>query len=155
MENLKPVNILLVEDDPGDQKLIKTSMLEQKLANKLYIVSSGEEALEYLKQSKNGNSETPWPELILLDLNMPGMGGKEFLRRIKSNEDFNMIPVVILTTSDSERDILESYKLQAAGYVMKPVLLDAFCTVAKDISEYWFALCKRASQRQLSCTESR
>lgn len=154
MENLKPVNILLVEDDLGDQKLIKTSMLEQKMANKLYIVSSGEEALEYLKQSKDGNSDTPWPELILLDLNMPGMGGKEFLRRIKSNEDFNMIPVVVLTTSDSDKDILESYKLQAAGYVRKPVQLDAFCNVAKEISEYWFTLCTRISQRQLSCTKS-
>jgi CheY-like chemotaxis protein len=155
METLKPVNILLVEDDPGDQKLIKNSMHEQKMANKLYIVSSGEEALEYLKKSKNDSAETPWPELILLDLNMPGMGGKEFLRQIKSSADFNMIPVVILTTSDSEEDILESYKLQAAGYVRKPVLLDAFCNVAKDINEYWFTLCKRVSQRQLSCTKSR
>ncbi|MBN1391760.1 MAG: response regulator [Sedimentisphaerales bacterium] len=155
MENLKPVNILLVEDDPGDQKLIKSSMREQKMSNKLCIVSSGEEALEYLKKSKDGNAETPWPELILLDLNMPGMGGKEFLRRIKSSPDFNMIPVVILTTSDSEEDILESYKLQAAGYVRKPVLLDAFCSVAKDINEYWFTLCKRVSQRPLSCTKSR
>ena len=126
MENLRHVNILLVEDDLGDQKLIRNSMLEQKMANKLYIVSSGEEALEYLTQSKNGNIETPWPELILLDLNMPGMGGKEFLRRIKSNKDFDLIPVVILTTSDSEKDILESYKLQAAGYIRKPVLLEAF-----------------------------
>jgi CheY-like chemotaxis protein len=154
MENFKPVNILLVEDDPGDQKLIKNSMIEQKMSNKMYIVSSGEEALEYLKQSKNGNAETPWPELILLDLNMPGMGGMEFLKRVKSNEDFNMIPVVILTTSDSEQDILESYRLQAAGYVRKPVLLDEFCNVAKDINEYWFTLCKRISQRPLSCTKS-
>jgi CheY-like chemotaxis protein len=154
MENFKPVNILLVEDDPGDQKLIKKSMLEQKMTNKLYIVTSGEEALEYLKKSKDGSSETPWPELILLDLNMPGMGGMEFLRRIKSSEDFKMIPVVILTTSDSEKDILESYRLQAAGYVRKPVLLDEFCNIAKDINEYWFTLCKRISQRPLSCAKS-
>lgn len=154
MENFRPVNILLVEDDPGDQKLIKNSMLEQKMSNKLYTVSSGEEALEYLKQSKDGSSETPWPELILLDLNMPGMGGMEFLKRIKGSEDFNMIPVVILTTSDSEQDILESYRLQAAGYVRKPVLLDEFCNIAKDINEYWFTLCKRISQRPLPCTKS-
>ena len=154
MENFRPVNILLVEDDPGDQKLIRNSMLEQKMSNKLYIVSSGEEALEYLKQSKDGNTENPWPELILLDLNMPGMGGMEFLKRIKGSEDFNMIPVVILTTSDSEQDILESYRLQAAGYVRKPVLLDEFCNIAKDINEYWFTLCKRICQRPLSCTKS-
>lgn len=154
MENFKSVNILLVEDDPGDQKLIKNSMLEQRMTNKLYIVSTGEEALEYLKKSKEGNSETPWPELILLDLNMPGMGGMEFLRRIKSSEDFNVIPVVILTTSDSEQDIIESYKLQAAGYVRKPVMLDEFCNIAKDISEYWFTLCMRISHRPLSCTKS-
>jgi len=154
MENLKPVNILLVEDDPGDQKLIKNSMLEQKMSNKLNIVSSGEEALEYLEQSKNGNCETPWPELILLDLNMPGMGGKEFLRRIKNMEDFNMIPVVILTTSDAEKDIIDSYQLQAAGYIKKPVLLSGFCDIAKEIKEYWFTLCRRVPQRQLSCTKS-
>ena len=154
MENLKPVNILLVEDDAGDKKLIKTSMLEQKMANQLYVVSSGEEALEYLEKSKNGNCETPWPELILLDLNMPGMGGKEFLRRIKSMEDFNMIPVVILTTSDAEKDVLESYKLQAAGYIKKPVLLSGFCDIAKEIKEYWFTLCRRVPQRHLSCTKN-
>jgi CheY-like chemotaxis protein len=154
MENFKSVNILLVEDDPGDQKLIKNSMLEQRMTNKLYIVSTGEEALEYLKKSKEGNNENPWPELILLDLNMPGMGGMEFLRQIKSSEDFNMIPVVILTTSDSEQDVLESYKLQAAGYVRKPVLLDEFCNIAKDISEYWFTLCMRISHRPLSCTKN-
>lgn len=154
MEDFKSVNILLVEDDPGDQKLIKNSMLEQRMTNKLYIVSTGEEALEYLKKSKEGNKETPWPELILLDLNMPGMGGMEFLRRIKSSKDFNMIPVVILTTSDSEKDILDSYSLQAAGYVRKPVLLDEFCNIAKDISEYWFTLCMRISQRPLPCAKS-
>lgn len=154
MDNLIPVSILLVEDDLGDQKLIKNSMLEQKMSNQLHIVSCGEEALEYLSQSKNGNTETPWPDLILLDLNMPGMGGKEFLKRIKGNEDFNMIPVVILTTSDSEQDILESYKLQAAGYVRKPVLLEAFCDVAKEINEYWFTLCKRISKRHLSCAKT-
>ena len=154
MENLKPVNILLVEDDPGDQKLIKSSMLEQKMSNTLNIVSSGEDALEYLEKSKNGDGKTPWPELILLDLNMPGMGGKEFLRRIKSNEDFNMIPVVILTTSDAEKDVLESYKLQAAGYIKKPGLLDDFCRVAKEVNEYWFTLCRRVPNRQCSCTKS-
>lgn len=154
MENSKPINILLVEDDPGDQKLIKTSMLEQKMTNNLYIVSSGEEALEYLEQSKNRNCETPWPELILLDLNMPGMGGKEFLRRIKKDEDLSIIPVVILTTSDAEKDILESYKLQAAGYIKKPVLLDDFCDVAKEVNEYWFTLCRRVPNRQFSCTKN-
>jgi CheY-like chemotaxis protein len=154
MENYKSVNILLVEDDPGDQKLIKNSMLEQRMTNKLYIVSTGEEALEYLKKSKECSNEAPWPELILLDLNMPGMGGMEFLRRIKSSEDFNTIPVVILTTSDSEKDILEGYRLQAAGYIRKPVMLDEFCTIAKDISEYWFTLCKRISHEALSCTKS-
>ncbi len=154
MENLKPIHILLVEDDAGDQKLIKTSMAEQKLANSLYTVSSGEEALEYLEQSKNGNCETPWPELILLDLNMPGMGGKEFLRQIKKDENLSIIPVVILTTSDAEKDILESYKLQAAGYIKKPVLLSDFCRVAKEINEYWFTLCRRVPQRHLSCTKS-
>ncbi|MDD5459502.1 MAG: response regulator [Phycisphaerae bacterium] len=145
MDMFKSVVILLVEDDPGDQKLIKKSLSNEKIINEFYIVSSGEEALEYLHKSKAGNEDTPIPDLILLDLNMPGMGGKEFLRLIKADDELCVIPTVILTTSDADRDILESYKLQAAGYIKKPVSIDEFRVVMQDLSEYWFIICKRVS----------
>jgi len=145
MDTFKAAVILLVEDDLGDQKLIKKSLTTGKIANELHIVDSAEEALAYLRRAKNGYDETPMPDLILLDLNMPGMGGKELLKHIKSNNEFDTIPVVILTTSDSDRDILESYKLQAAGYVKKPVSLGEFQNVMQNLNEYWFVICKRVS----------
>jgi len=136
---LEPLNILLVEDDPADQKLVRTSLKSQKVANDLNVVSSGEQGIDYL----HGGNGASRPDLILLDLNMPGMGGKEFLRRIKNDENLKQIPVVILTTSNSERDIIESYKLQASGYVNKPVTLEGFKQAMEKLEEYWFVLCKR------------
>ena len=143
MIQLEPLTILLVEDDRADQKLIRRSLEDQKIANDLEIVNSGEEGLEFLNGCTQRFHEKELPDLILLDLNMPGMGGKEFLRRVKNEEHFKQIPVVILTTSDSDKDILDSYKLQASGYVKKPVTLDDFKLVMKGIEEYWFMLCKR------------
>ncbi len=141
MRRIDPVRILLVEDDPGDQKLVKVSLKRQRIANELYIVSSGEEALDFLYQ-RGEYSDKPRPDLILLDLNMPGMGGKEFLRRIKADESLQTIPVVILTTSDAEEDIIESYHLHASGYVKKPVNIEDFKRVMDEIGEYWFVICK-------------
>ena len=143
MDTFKAAVILLVEDDPGDQKLIKTSLLNEKIINEVHIANSGEEALKYLQHSKNFDVEAPMPDLILLDLNMPGMSGKEFLRQIKSDDEIRSIPVVILTTSDSDKDILESYKLQAAGYIKKPMSLEELQNVMLNLSEYWFVICKR------------
>ena len=143
MVELEPLIILLIEDDPADQKLIKTSLKNQKIANDLRVVNSGEEGLDFLHHCGNYASEIAWPDLILLDLNMPGMGGKEFLRQMKGDENLKHIPVVILTTSDSERDIIETYRLQASGYVKKPVTLDEFRQAMGKIEEYWFVLCKR------------
>jgi two-component system response regulator len=142
MEKIRPATILLVEDDPGDQKLIKVSLKNQKIANELYIVGSGEEGMEFLYHRGNYSAETPLPDLILLDLKMQGMGGKEFLRRIKQDEKMKKIPVIILTSSDSEKDILDSYNLQASGYVKKPVTLGDFKRVMKEIGAYWFIICK-------------
>ncbi len=142
MATLEPVIILLVEDDLADQKLIKNTLQNQKVANELHAVSSGEEALDLLYHRGDHVNGTAQPDLILLDLNMPGMGGKEFLRQIKDDEGLKQIPVVILTTSNSERDILDSYKLQAAGYVHKPVTLEQFKQVTQKIEQYWFLLCK-------------
>jgi CheY-like chemotaxis protein len=142
MEKIEPAIVLLVEDDPADQKLIKVSLNKQRLANELYIVGSGEEALDFLHHRGDYDDGMPRPDLILLDLNMPGMGGKEFLRRIKKDEGLKKIPVVILTTSDSEQDIIDSYNLHASGYVKKPVNLDELKGIMKEIGEYWFVICK-------------
>ena len=141
MSNLELINILLVEDDPADQKLIKSSLKNQRVANELYVTSNGEEAIKFLHSEESHDGRT-FPDLVLLDLNMPGMGGKEFLRQIKADPDLKHIPVVILTTSNSERDIIDSYRLQAAGYVHKPPTLDELRQVMGEIEEYWFVLCK-------------
>jgi CheY-like chemotaxis protein len=143
MEELAPLVILLVEDDLADQKLIKISIRNEKIANDLYTVQSGEEGMDFLYRRGNYSDGTPQPDLILLDLNMPGMGGKEFLKRIKEDERLKQIPVVILTTSEAEKDIIDSYKLQASGYVHKPVTLEEFKGAMKKLKEYWFVLCKR------------
>jgi CheY-like chemotaxis protein len=143
MEALTPLVILLVEDDLADQKLIKISLRNEKIANDLYTVQTGEEGMDFLYHRGNYSDGTPQPDLILLDLNMPGMGGKEFLRRIKEDERLKQIPVVILTTSEAEKDIIDSYKLQASGYVHKPVTLEEFKEAMKKLKEYWFVLCKR------------
>ncbi len=143
MNTFKTAVILLVEDDLADQKLVKRSLSQAKIANELHIVNGGEQALEYLQGSKNGDEQTPMPDLILLDLNMPGMGGQELLKHLKADNELDIIPVVILTTSDSDKDILESFKLQAAGYIKKPVSLEGFHEVMQVLSEYWFVICKR------------
>ena len=143
MDIYKTVTVMLVEDDPGDQKLIKMSLKEQRISNIPVVAQNGEEAIEYLNANKSGDKQSYLPDLILLDLNMPGMGGKEFLRRVKSDSELESIPVVILTTSDSDKDILESFKLQAAGYVKKPVSITDFQEVMRTLTDYWFTICKR------------
>ena len=142
MEKIKPATILLVEDDPGDQKLITVSLKNQKIGNEVYTADSGEEAMDFLYQRGKYSDCAPQPDLILLDLNMPGMGGKEFLRRIKEDEKMKSIPVIILTSSDSDDDILDTYNLHASGYVKKPVKLEDFKRVMKQINEYWFVICR-------------
>jgi CheY-like chemotaxis protein len=151
VDDLITAVILLVEDDPADQKLIKKSMLDQKIHNKLIIKNTAEDALEYLDHSKSAKADYHIPDLIFLDLNMPGMGGKEFLCRLKADEDLDTIPVVILTSSNSEQNILETYKLQAAAYIKKPLTLDGFRQVFSQLEDYWFVICKRIPHRQLSC----
>ena len=139
---MRPATILLVEDDPGDQKLITVSLKNQKLATSVHIAGSGEEAMEFLYQRGKYSDDAPQPDLILLDLNMPGMGGKEFLRWIKGDEKMKSIPVIILTSSDSDGDIIDTYNLHASGYVKKPAELEDFKRVMKEIEAYWFIICK-------------
>jgi CheY-like chemotaxis protein len=153
MDIYKTVTIMLVEDDLGDQKLIKMSLREQRIANTPVVASSAEEALDYLEKNKIAGPEGVLPDLILLDLNMPGMGGKEFLRQLKADPELGVTPVVILTTSDSDKDILETFKLHAAGYIKKPVSLTDFQEVMQTLTDYWFTICRRISHepdRQVS-----
>jgi CheY-like chemotaxis protein len=136
----KRISVLLVEDDPGDQKLIRTAILCYDCEVGISIASSGESALTYLAKSKNEPMQYSRPNLILLDLNMPGMGGKEFLRKINADNDFCSIPVVVVTTSDSENDIQECYALHAAGYIQKSAMPDEFSRVLEKLTRYWFSV---------------
>lgn len=143
MDNYKAAVILLVEDDVGDQKLAKQALCGDKVGNEVIIVGSAEEGLEYLERSKQSEPGCPMPDLILLDLNMPGIGGKGMLEKLRQDDVLNLIPVVILTTSDSDRDVLESFQLQAAGYIQKPANLEGFKKAMSDLTDYWFVICRR------------
>lgn len=135
------INILLVEDNEGDIILTRKAFEHGKIEHKLFIARNGEEGLVYL--NKAGESEdTPIPDLVLLDLNMPKMNGIEFLEQIKIDERFKSIPIVVLTTSDSEEDIAKSYNLHASSYIKKPVDFSQFVTTIKSFQEYWFNIVK-------------
>jgi len=137
----KPIEILLVEDNPGDVRLTKEALKEGKVLNKLYVVEDGMEAVEFLNR-EGRYADMPRPELILLDLNLPKKDGREVLTEIKTNEELRRIPVVVLTTSRSEEDVLKSYDLNANCYITKPVDLDQFISVVKSINEFWLTIVK-------------
>jgi len=134
----KELLILIIEDDPGDQKLIKAAIMNQEYGVKLMISPAGEAAMSYLQMCKEAPEQYQKPCLILLDLNMPGMGGKEFLREIKADDELCAIPVVVVTTSDSETDVQDCYRLQAAGYIQKSAVPEEFNEVVKKMTRYWF-----------------
>lgn len=137
----KPIDILLVEDNPGDVRLTREALKEGKIKNNLFVTSNGVEALEFLKQ-EGEYTDAIRPDLILLDLNMPRMDGRELLEKIKQEPDLRRIPVVILTTSKSEEDIVKSYDLHANCYITKPVDLDQFISVVKSIEDFWLTVVK-------------
>lgn len=137
----KPVEILLVEDNPGDIRLTQEAFKDGKMLNKLHVVEDGIEALAFLKR-EGEYTDVPRPELILLDLNLPGKDGRDVLAEIKADRDLKRIPVVILTTSRSEEDILRSYDLNANCYITKPVELDKFIEVVKSIEDFWLTIVK-------------
>ena len=138
MDSTETIVVLLVEDDPADQKLVRRALENQGLTCELHVAQSGEEALEYLESCTEGNTDKPTPDVILLDLNMPGMGGREFLRQIKADDKWCSTPVIILTTSGSETDIEQCYKLQASGYLQKPTAPKDFQQALKKLVKYWF-----------------
>lgn len=137
----RPIEILLVEDNPGDVRLILETLKENKLRNSLDVVEDGVEALVFLGR-EGKYADAPRPDLILLDLNLPKKDGREVLAEIKADENLRRIPVVILTTSKAEEDILKAYDLNANCYVTKPVDLDQFIKVVKSIEEFWLTIVK-------------
>ena len=137
----KPVEILLVEDNPGDVRLTQEAFKDGKMLNKLHVVEDGMEALAFLKQ-EGKYTDVPRPELILLDLNLPRKDGRDVLAEIKADRDLKRIPVVILTTSRSEEDILRSYDLNANCYITKPLELDKFIEIVKSIEDFWLTIVK-------------
>jgi two-component system, chemotaxis family, response regulator Rcp1 len=141
---LKPIDILLVEDNPGDVRLTQEAMHDAKVRNKLHVVNNGVEALAYLRHTGKYAQEQ-YPDLILLDLNLPQMGGGEVLEKIKEDEKLRRIPVVVLTTSQAEQDILRSYNLHANAYVVKPVDLEQFIAVVKSIESFWLEIVRLPS----------
>ena len=134
-----PVEILLVEDNPGDYRLTQEALREGKVYNNLYWAQDGVEALEFLRQ-QGRYSDVPRPDIVLLDLNLPKKDGREVLSEIKSDENLRSIPVVILTTSQAEEDVLRSYDLHANCYVTKPVDLEKFITVVQSIDRFWLTI---------------
>lgn len=139
--NFNAIDILVVEDNLGDARLIKEVLNEHKIFNSLFIVNDGVEAMNFLlKKEKYKNS--PKPDLIILDLNLPKKDGREVLAEIKENKDLKSIPVVIMTISQAESDILKSYNLHANCYITKPIDLDQFIKVVKSIEEFWFSIVK-------------
>ncbi|MEI7769821.1 MAG: response regulator [Chloroflexales bacterium] len=137
--NTRPIEILLVEDNPGDVRLTKEALREAKINTRMHVALDGVQALAYLRR-EGDYANMPRPDLILLDLNLPKKGGREVLAEIKGDEDFRRIPVVILTTSQAEQDIIETYNLHANAYVNKPVDLDQFAKVVKSIEDFWFEI---------------
>jgi len=137
----RPVEILLVEDNPGDVRLTREALREAKVRNNLSVAPDGVEALAYLR--KEGQyADAVRPDLILLDLNLPRKDGREVLEEVKADPALRHIPVVVLTSSQAEQDILRAYDLHANCYVTKPVDLDQFITVVRSIEDFWFTIVK-------------
>jgi two-component system response regulator len=136
-----PIEILLVEDNPGDARLAKEALKDSKLSNTLNIAEDGVEAMNFLHQTGK-YSKMPRPDLIILDLNLPKKDGREVLSEIKTDDDLKRIPVVILTISKAEEDILKSYNLHANCFITKPLDLDQFMKVVKSIEDFWLTIVK-------------
>ena len=135
----RPAEVLLVEDSPGDVRLTREALKEGKVRNNLSVVSDGVEAMEFLRR-EGQYADAPRPDIVLLDLNMPRKDGREVLAEMKSDEALKRIPVVILTTSEAEQDILRTYDLHANCYLTKPVDLEQFISIVKSVEDFWLTI---------------
>jgi two-component system, chemotaxis family, response regulator Rcp1 len=138
-ERIAPLEILLVEDNPGDVRLTREALKDGKVWTSLHVVENGQEALDFLYR-RGKYSEAPRPDLILLDLNLPKKDGREVLETIKTDNTLHLIPVVILTTSQAEEDLLKAYNLNANCYITKPVDFDQFIRIVRTIEEFWLTV---------------
>lgn len=138
----EPITILMADDDPEDRMLAEEALEEARLANNLHFVEDGEELMDYLKRrgKYSDPKDSPRPGMILLDLNMPRKDGREALEEIKADPELKLLPVVILTTSEADEDILKSYDLGAASYITKPVTFDGLVKIMKTLKTYWFEI---------------
>jgi CheY-like chemotaxis protein len=134
-----PIEILLVEDDPGDALITREALEHSKVLNNLRVLANGEEAIAYLRRTGE-HAEATRPDLILLDLNLPRVDGREVLAEIKADPDLRRIPVVVLTTSAAEEDVLRSYDLHANAYVTKPVDFERFVDVVRKVDDFFFTV---------------
>jgi two-component system, chemotaxis family, response regulator Rcp1 len=141
-----PIEVLLVEDSPGDVRLTQEAFRDANRAVHMHVAADGVEAMSFLKH-EGIHAHSPRPDLILLDLNLPKMDGREVLAHIKEDDDLKTIPTVILTTSAAEADIVKSYQLQANCYLTKPVQLEAFESLVKSINDFWLTKVKLPQQR--------
>lgn len=137
----KPIEILLAEDNPGDVKLTEKALERGNLANNLRVVNDGVEAMRFLRR-EGDYADVPRPDLILLDLNMPRKGGQEVLEELKEDDDLRRIPVVVLTSSDAEEDIVKSYDLHANAYLTKPVDFDGFLDIVNKLEDFFLSVVK-------------
>jgi two-component system, chemotaxis family, response regulator Rcp1 len=144
--NVKPIELLLVEDSEPDVRLTMEALCEAKVKNRLWVVEDGVEAMAFLRR-QGDHADAPRPDLILLDLNLPRKDGREVLREIKSDDSLKRIPVVILTTSKSEEDVLRAYDLHANCYITKPVDFNRFMEVVKSIEDFWLTVVKLPDER--------
>jgi CheY-like chemotaxis protein len=140
------VEILLVEDNPSDVILTQIALRQCKIANNLQVAADGEAALQLLR-GQGKHADSPRPDLILLDLNLPRMDGRELLAAIKDDENLRTIPVVVLTTSEAERDVVQSYTLHANAYITKPIDMDQFVRIVRAIDEFWFDIVRLPARR--------
>jgi two-component system response regulator len=143
VDNYKPVKILLVEDNPDDVLITRRALAKSRVANELYVVRDGQEALEYLLSQDEG--DTPRPDLILLDVNLPRVNGMEVLERIRRDDDLAVIPVIMLTASDREDDVVKSYRLGSNTYIQKPVEFEKFLQALDVLGQYWIVIAKLPS----------
>ncbi len=138
---VEPIDILLVEDNPGDARLAIEALKEGKVLNRLHVVPDGVEAMSFLRR-QGTYPDAPRPHVILLDLNLPRMDGRQVLAEVKKDDDLKRIPIVVLTTSQAEQDVVKSYDLHANCYITKPVDLDSFITVIRSIEDFWCTIVK-------------
>ena len=144
----EPADILLVEDNPGDIRLTKEAFKDGRIANTLHVVENGVDALDFLFQ-RNDYADAPRPDLVLLDLNMPRKNGSEVLEELHEDPDRRRIPVIVLTSSESEMDVVQSYELCASGYLTKPVDPNEFIDQVQELERFWFSIMRLPTDTEL------